>query len=290
MLDTVVQWVGLTNLGVIALLGFLFKASLLSLVDATKLKDKAYFHLLFYIMLINLVESAGYFVYERNPRWSEWLVDIYMILLYFIAASLIVVLANRFVERKTDNYVYGFACALSVAHISGLLVQGYSFQGFALVRIPAQFQIVSDLFLIAGGLCGCLLPLFPLSFKRSDVALFSYSLVLTLVITLQVFDIKATTGLFLAGISMFLTYYLFVDAKNERCFRLQSRLFRTVEFLKLAQHDDRDFAQASNAAKRIEVDAAMIRTKGSKIMAATMLNTSPATISRHATPKQNKNN
>lgn len=215
-------------LGVFALLSLGLKVTLLALVNTRRLRSVHYFLLLIFLAAQNGAEALGYAALLHYPELGGRAVDVYMVALYFIAASIFCIALGRWMVRPgMIGFVYLVAAGISAMHLSGLLVEGYRFQGYALVRIRGDFFWIADAFLLISACVGATVPFLIKSKRVSDYAVSGFSVTLLSVVLLQLFDIDATTAVIQPVFAIALSISLLIEAKSKRMLRLQGVIYRT---------------------------------------------------------------
>ena len=267
-------------LGVFALCSLVLKIVLLCLVDAKKLRSRSYFYLLVLFAFQNLSEMVGYFLLSRESLLVNNAVDVYLIAVYFISASVLVItLSNRFILGRWVLLVYAFPFFFAIAHAAGMLVEGYVFQGFALVRVPGPWGLYIDIYLLVVSAISVILFCLSETKKPADWAILAYTIINIGTVVLQSCGFKASPAVLQPIVTILLSVFIFIEAKSATAYRFHGFLYRNWKGF-LILNSTQSFTEKTDALKGLLIESAMIQTEFVQKEAAKKLGTSTSTISR----------
>jgi len=120
---------GLVFLGVFALVGFIAKAAIVANISIKSRIAESFTVLCLFMIGANIAEFLGYFTYIATPEMGIFFVNLYMIALYFVFPSMII-LALALIELPDTKIalirkgLYFIAGLISVAHAAGYMTDG----------------------------------------------------------------------------------------------------------------------------------------------------------------------
>mgnify|MGYP001115326086 FL=1 len=129
-------------LGSVAFIGMILKVAILFNVSIKSQIAESFVVVCLFFLLQNVSEFLGYFTYNFSEQVGLAFVHIYMITLYFLFPS-VLLLALTLVEFKhlktATTVLYGIAFCISVAHLGGYVVDGIKFVGWSAVTTPGSY-------------------------------------------------------------------------------------------------------------------------------------------------------
>ncbi|MEX0963815.1 MAG: helix-turn-helix domain-containing protein [Pseudohongiellaceae bacterium] len=145
----------LLYLGAFALIGIILKLIILFNVSIKSKIAESFAVLCIFFLIQNVAEFLGYFTYNVSETLGLGFVHIYMIALYFIFPS-VLLLALTLVEfkhlRAAKVFMYSLAGLLSLAHFSGYVVEGIKFVGWSAITTPGEYYGLVMAFIVLNSL------------------------------------------------------------------------------------------------------------------------------------------
>lgn len=265
----------------VSLAALILKFAVFALIDLNSLKGKSYIALLVLLAVQNLVEFTGFIAIIFEASFINYFVDAYMVLLYFILGTATVIACEYMTSVKAIYFIYLLPCAAVYGHVSGSTVQGYDYSGFAPVKINGEYGGALDWYFAQSGIVAMLCPFLSKHNSRAEWAIFAYGAVVFTVIFLQQMGIHATTALFLPLSTIALIWLLFIDARNERTFNIESRFYRVLKTASIIWSDKKDLPTQVKEIKVVVCKAALIKTQQNKAEAADSIGIDISTLNRH---------
>ncbi len=129
-------------LGAVAFIGMILKVAILFNVSIKSQIAESFVVVCLFFLLQNVSEFLGYFTYTISEQVGLAFVHMYMIALYFLFPS-VLVLALTLVEFKhlktARTVLYGIAFCITAAHLGGYIVDGIKFVGWSAVTTPGSY-------------------------------------------------------------------------------------------------------------------------------------------------------
>lgn len=280
----------LIYLGAFALIGIILKLIILFNVSIKSKIAESFVVVCVVLLVQNVAEFLGYFTYSTSESLSFAFVHIYMIALYFIFPSALV-LALTLVEfkylRSAKVFFYGIAGLISVAHFAGYIIAGIKFIGWSAVTTPGSYYWAAIGFIVLSAL-STLAVLFYHYIANSDFEIRSRSKVNLMAIA-PMFGVVVIVVLFrLAGfesstaISLPLAtiYFLFVMLlqTNGNIFWASLRLKILISVLTLKNINTLD--EILGNIEKIRITEALRASNGMQRNAAKLLSVPPSTLNK----------
>ena len=267
-------------LGIFAAISLLFKLALLALVDASKLRSRTLYFILFLLAIQNTCEAVGFFLLGHGSPYVNALVDLYLIAAYFLCAAIFIVSLQQWIEWSwKTNLLYLVPAFFATAHINGLLVDGYVFQGFALIRSPAEWSEAVDVFFVFTCFFGALIPL-KTGHSWADRWMAMYALSTLLVAVLQAVGYQATSAIVQPVITIGMSYCLFMEARSKNGFRVSGFFYRNWKGLKALNKPGLTLVERREAFDSAIIGGAMIQAQKKQKDAALIVGTTPSNLNK----------
>lgn len=280
----------LIYLGLIALVGIVLKTAILFNISIKSQISQSFAVVCIFFLLQNVAEFLGYFTYNVSEQLSFAFVHVYMIALYFIFPS-ILVLALSLVEfkrlRTAKAFLYGVSLLISIAHVNGLVITGIKFIGWSAVTTPGEYYWAAAGYsmLVAIWAVGVLLKhlLANNSFEirsRAKVNLFAFSpifLVVGLVLLFRLAGFESSTALMLPLATIFFLFVMLLQT-NGNIFWASLRLKILMSVLTLKNINTLDDILGN--IEKIRISEALRASNGMQRNAAKLLNVPPSTLNK----------
>ncbi len=280
----------LIYLGLIALIGIVLKVTILFNISIKTQISECFAVLCIFFLLQNVSEFLGYFTYNVSESLGLAFVHMYMISLYFIFPS-VMVLALALVEYKhlkqARFLLYSIATLISVAHMSGFVVDGIKFIGWSALTTPGEYYWVAAVFsvLMAFSAVGVLLKhwLANNNFEirsRCKINLFAFTpmfLVLTLVLLFRMAGFESSTALVMPLSTIFFLFVMLLQTNGDIFWAsLRMKIILSVLTLKSINTLDTILGNI----EKLRITEALRASNGMQRYAAKLLSVPPSTLNK----------
>lgn len=280
----------LIYLSAFAFIGVVLKLIILFNVSIKSKVAESFVVVCIVLLIQNVSEFLGYFTFGASESLGFGFVHVYMIALYFIFPS-VLVLALTLVEykylRSAKVFLYGVAGLISVAHFSGYIVDGIKFIGWSAVTTPGSYYWVAISFIVLGAL-STLAVLFYHYIANSDfevrsrcrVNLLAVAPLFAVVIIVALFRLAgfdSSTALSLPLATVFFLFVMLLQA-NGNIFWASLRLKILISVLTLKNINTLD--EILGNIERIRITEALRASNGMQRNAAKLLSVPPSTLNK----------
>ncbi len=276
--------------GLAALLAVCFKVLILFQVRAASPLSAAFVYACLALIFQNALEFCGYVAFASNPDTATPYLHGLIITLYFVCGSMVYLCAviSESQAAKLTGLVFGSsAIVLTIIHLAGFSVSGFHQIGYSIISEPGPAYI---LFQIFAPLCAvmCIYSLIRGVLRSSEsevvkrcrlalVAVLPLCAIGILVTVLKAIGFNATTAIAMPLASTFLVFLLMYETKgNIVAIRLKWRFIWSI--LKYAK--ETSIHEWPELTDRIQLIEAMRMCENNQSEVATLLQISPATVSR----------
>lgn len=286
-----VQW----EMALPSLIAFILKSLFLFNTSINNRLSSAFVFLCLMLVIQNAFEFCAFLSYPNSVTFSEYCVDGYMLATYFIIAAVInFTLAICGIEHKPLMYtVLALAIVISALHLSGLLIDSYHYNGYALIAVRGDFYVVFELYALSISIIYMWILI--KTMRDSDnadirsramlasLAMAPYSLITIFFIVTMHFGYQASSAVWvpIAGV-----FFLFITKKaSKRDIYDMSKALLIFKFI-MQRHGEFLFDEEVPVLDRVEfmekflIMEALDKYKGNQKQAAQHLKIAESTLSR----------
>jgi len=280
----------LIYLSLFALIGIVVKLTILFNVSIKSKIAESFAVVCILFLVQNVSEFLGYFTYGASQSLGLGFVHIYMIALYFIFPS-VLILALTLAEfkhlRSAKVFFYGIAGLISLAHFSGLVIDGIKFIGWSAVTTPAAYYWAAIAYIVFCALATLAVLSFHFiandSFEvrnRCKVNLFAFApmfAVLILVALFRMTGFESSTALSLPMATVFFLFVMLLQT-NGNIFWASLRLKILISVLTLKNINTLD--EILGSIEKLRITEALRASNGMQRDAARLLSVPPSTLNK----------
>ena len=280
----------LMYLGAFALIGAVLKLVILFNVSIKSKIAESFVVVCLIFLVQNVAEFLGYFTYSISPELGSFFVHIYMIALYFIFPS-VLILALTLVEfkhlRSAKVFLFGIAGLISAAHGGGFIIDGTKFIGWSAVTTPAAYYWVVLAFIVLSSFT----TLFVLFYhyivnrnfeirSRCKVNLLAFSpmvVVVSIVILFRLAGFDSSTAISLPLATIFFLFVMLLQT-NGNIFWASLRLKILMSVITLKNINTLDDILGN--IEKLRITEALRASNGMQRNAAKLLSVPPSTLNK----------
>ena len=280
----------LVYLGLIALVGIVLKLTILFSVSIKSKISECFAMLCLFFLLQNVAEFLGFFTYSISVELGAIFVHMYMITLFFIFPSLMV-LALALVEYKhlklAKIVFYGISVIISAAYAAGYVVEGVKFVGWSAITTPGQYYWIAVAYPVLMALSAVVVLakhfLANSSFKireRCKVNLLALAPMVLLIIGVLAFraaGFESSTAIAMPLATIFFLFVMLLQT-NENIFWASLRLKIILSVLTLKKINTLD--EILGNIEKLRITEALRASNGMQRNAAKLLSIPPSTLNK----------
>lgn len=280
----------LIYLSIFALIGVILKLIILFNVSIKSKIAESFVVVCIVLLVQNVSEFLGYLTYSTSESLSFAFVHAYMIALYFIFPSALV-LALTLVEfkylRSAKLFLYGIAGLISVAHFAGYIIDGIKFIGWSAVTTPGSYYWAAIGFIVLSALSTLVVLFYHYiansNFEirsRSKVNLMAIAPMFGVVIVVALFRLAGFESSTAISLPLATIYFLFVMLlqTNGNIFWASLRLKILMSVLTLKNINTLD--EILGNIEKLRITEALRASNGMQRNAAKLLSVPPSTLNK----------
>jgi len=280
----------LIYLSLFALIGIVVKLTILFNVSIKSKIAESFAVVCIMFLVQNVSEFLGYFTYGASQSLGLGFVHIYMIALYFIFPS-VLILALTLAEfkhlRSAKAFFYGIAGLISLAHFSGFVIDGIKFIGWSAVTTPGAYYWAAIAYIVFCALATLIVLSYHFlandSFEvrnRCKVNLLAFApmfAVLILVALFRMAGFESSTALSLPLATVFFLFVMLLQT-NGNIFWASLRLKILMSVLTLKNINTLD--EILGSIEKLRITEALRASNGMQRDAARLLSVPPSTLNK----------
>ncbi len=280
-------------LGTVAAIAFVLKSAILFHTHSRDRASQAFIAVCLFFVLQNAVEFLGYFTYLKSPALGELFVHMYLLATYFAFSSLLVfalALTHSPHFGRVKAVTYSLSLVLAIAHISGYVVNGFTFLGWSVITQPGPFYWVAMTYIL---LC-CLMAVLHLlhHYRTGDnpetrhnarISLLAFApivLVATAVLMLRLAGFNSSSAVSYPIATVIFLYVMLLHT-NGTLFWFSTKLKSIVAIIRLERNASLDLI--IQEIEKIRIQEALKMTNGQQKTAARILGLPPSTLNKRLT-------
>lgn len=280
----------LIYLGGFALVGILLKLTILFNVSIKSKIAESFVVLCILFLVQNVAQFLGYFTYNVSADLGLGFVHIYMIALYFIFPS-VLLLALTLVEykhlRMARYFLYSISACISFAHFGGLIVDGIKFVGWSAVTTPGEYYWAAIAFIVLSSLGALVVLIYHYlgnsNFEirsRCKVNLLAFSPMFAVVCIVALFRLAGFDSSTAISLPLATIFFLFVMLlqTNGNIFWASLRLKILISVITLKNINTLD--EILGNIEKLRITEALRASNGMQRNAAKLLSVPPSTLNK----------
>ncbi len=280
----------LVYLGVFAFIGVLLKLAILFNISIKSKIAESFAVVCILFLVQNVAEFLGYFTVSSSEQLSVVFIHIYMISLYFIFPS-VLVLALTLVEFKhlgsAKVALYSISSLISVAHFAGFIIDGVKFLGWSAITTPGAYYWFAIAFIVLNAITALIVLFYHYiansSFEirsRCKVNLLAFSPMFAVLCIVALFRLAGFNSSLAISMPLATIFFLFVMLlqSNGNIFWVSLRFKIIMSVLTLKNISTLD--EILRNIEKIRITEALKASNGMQRNAAKLLNVPPSTLNK----------